>query len=180
MVGQGIWHIAPCLEWAPRGGHCHHGQSRQSQSDGLAPRDQSGRRQALVPAALFTRPQSDRADLRQNQALAAPRSEAFHRGHMAICRRPRLNHPTCRMHQLLRQRRIRFRQSMNRSGLLVSGATPFQQAVDRAGGYDRLTGRFPVGSHGNLRVHTQASRQYRADFRPPRSPPWRGSAPRLL
>jgi transposase len=52
-----------------------------------------------------------------------------------LCRRPRLNHPTCRMHQLLRQRRIRFRQSMNRSGLLVSGMTPFQQAVDGAGGY---------------------------------------------
>ena len=36
-------------------------------------------------------------------------------GHMALRRRSRLNHPTWRMHQLLHQRRIRFRQSMNRS-----------------------------------------------------------------
>ena len=70
---------------------------------------------ALVPAALLTRPQSDRAGLRQDQALDARRAEAHHRGHLATHRQPRRNHRTQRMQQLLRQRRIRFRQNMKRS-----------------------------------------------------------------
>ncbi len=75
----------------------------------------AARRQALVPAALLTRSQSDRAGLCQDQALDAHRPEAHHRRHLALHRRPRHNYPAPRMQQLFRQRRLRFRQIVKRS-----------------------------------------------------------------
>ena len=74
--------------------HRRHGQSRSHKSAAIRQMIRAAGAQALVPAALFTRPQSDRAGLRQDQALDADRPEAHHRGDMAPRRPPRLNHPT--------------------------------------------------------------------------------------
>src|SRR5215469_814296 len=47
----------------------HHGQSRQSQGQGSASPDPQRRRQAVLPAPLLPRSQSDRAGLCQTQTL---------------------------------------------------------------------------------------------------------------
>ena len=47
----------------------------------------SGRRQAVLPAALQPRPQSDRAGLRQAQDAAAQSRRANRRGHLEAHRR---------------------------------------------------------------------------------------------
>jgi hypothetical protein len=82
--------------------HRHHGQPRQPQVGRPPPHDPSGRRNALVSAALFARSQPDRTGLHQGQALDANRPEAHHGGHVAAHRQPHRNHPTQRMQQLLR------------------------------------------------------------------------------
>ena len=88
----------------------HSRQSRQSQVEDDQTNDPNSRRKALVPAAILPRPQSDRASLRQDQTLDAPRSAAHRRGHLATRRRFRRDHPSSRMRQLLRERRLRFNQ----------------------------------------------------------------------
>src|ERR1700722_2621230 len=78
----------------------------------FAPRSR-GQSQALLPASLLARPQSNRAGLRQNEDLAAQGRRPNHRRDLANHRRPaRLLHPD-RMRKLLHKRRIRF--SLTRS-----------------------------------------------------------------
>src|SRR5262249_673937 len=70
------------------------GQSRQSQGQGGAPPDPQRRRQAVLPAALFARSQSDRTGLRQAQNPAAQNRPAYDRDPLARYRRsPRPLHP---------------------------------------------------------------------------------------
>jgi hypothetical protein len=58
-------------------------------SAALPPYDQGRRRKALVLAALFTRSQSHRASLRNDEKLDACRPKAHHRGRLATSRQPR-------------------------------------------------------------------------------------------
>lgn len=69
---------APCLFDGPINGECFRAYVQQVLVPQLQPGDidQSRRRQALVPAAILPRPQSNRTDLRQDQALHALRPEA--------------------------------------------------------------------------------------------------------
>ena len=86
---------APCVFDGPINGECFRAYVEQQLVPALKPgdivimdnlgshksaviraADPRGRRQALVSAALLTRPQSDRAGLRQDQALDARRPEA--------------------------------------------------------------------------------------------------------
>ena len=72
-------------------------------------------RPPLVPAALLTRPQPDRAGLRQDQALDAQRAKAQLRGHMAPSRAPHRHHRAQRVPELHPKRRIWFRLKRIRS-----------------------------------------------------------------
>ena len=83
---------------------------RHSRSD---PRSQS---QAVLPARLLARPQSNRTGLRQNEDFAAQGRRANKRTDLANHRRAaaRLLHPD-RMRKLLHQRRIRFSLTRSRS-----------------------------------------------------------------
>lgn len=67
------------------------------------------------------RPQSDRAGLPRS-SIGCARPEANDRGHMATHRPPRHHHQTRRMRELLRKRRVRFRQKLKRSR--TSSASP--------------------------------------------------------
>ncbi len=74
----------PCRAAArshPQAGRYRHPrQSRQPQVATAAPHDRGSRRQALGSAALFARPQPDRAGLRRDQAPDANRAEATRPG----------------------------------------------------------------------------------------------------
>ena len=104
---------------AAGGRHRHPGQSRQPQGRRRPPPDQGRRRQALVPAALLARPQSDRAGFRQDQALEAHRAKADRREYMSAHRPPRRHDHARQMRKLPRQRRLRFNQNMKRSSRLA-------------------------------------------------------------
>jgi len=61
--------------------------------EALALMRQSGGRAIMAPATLFTRPQSDRTDLRQNQTLDAHGPKTNNRRSMETGRKPRwVNH----------------------------------------------------------------------------------------
>ena len=75
------------------------------------------RRTPLVPAALLTRPQPDRAGLRQDQTLDAQRAEARLRGHLAPPRQPHRHNRVRRTPELHPKRRIWFRLKRIRSSL---------------------------------------------------------------
>jgi DDE superfamily endonuclease len=99
---------APCVFDGPINGECFRAYVEQQLvpvlkpgdiviMDNLGstpPHDQGRRRKALVLAALFTRSQSDRAGLRQDQALDAYRTEAHRRRRLATHRKPRRIHRT--------------------------------------------------------------------------------------
>jgi acetyl-CoA C-acetyltransferase/acetyl-CoA acyltransferase len=89
--------------------------------DNLGSHKSAAIRQAIREAGArlwFLPPYSpDRAGLRQDQALDAPCPEENHRGYLAARRVPRLRDRTGRMQQLLRKRRIRFRQNLKGSSL---------------------------------------------------------------
>src|SRR5882762_9060749 len=72
------------------------------------PPDPRRRRQAVLPAALLTRPQPDRAGLRQAQDPAAQSRRANERGHLETDRRPARPLHTAGMRQLPRQRWLCF------------------------------------------------------------------------
>ena len=69
--------------------HRDHGQSIRQGCPAFHP---EGRSQAPVPAALLPGSQSNRAGLRQDQALDAMRPKAHHRGRLHLYRFPRRNH----------------------------------------------------------------------------------------
>jgi len=74
-------------------------------------------RQAVLPAALLTRPQPDRAGLRQAQDPAAQSRRANERGHLETDRRPARPLHTAGMRQLPRQRWLCFGLKGSRSSL---------------------------------------------------------------
>src|SRR3984957_3074715 len=93
--------------------HRRYGQPRQPQGPRYSRRDPRGQSQALLPASLLARPQSNRAGFRQNEDLAAqgrrPNNRTDLANHRCVAR---LLHPD-RMRKLLQKRRIRF--SLTRS-----------------------------------------------------------------
>ena len=89
-------------------------QSRQPSCAGDTRCDPRRRRQARVPAALLAGLQSDRAGLRQGQALAANGTSALHRRHPRSRGNARRRHQP-RMHQLLQNRWIRFQLNLKGS-----------------------------------------------------------------
>ena len=72
--------LVPTLQ---AGRYRHHRQSRQSQRQSRTPCHPSCRGQAVLPAALQPRSQSDRAGLRQAQDAAAQGRRAHRRSHLA-------------------------------------------------------------------------------------------------
>jgi transposase len=73
----------------PRAGrHCRHGQPRQPQEPGCSHSDPRRQSQALFPARLLARPQSNRASLRQNEDPAAQARRPNNRRDLANHRRP--------------------------------------------------------------------------------------------
>lgn len=135
---------APCVFDGPINGQCFKAHVEQqliptlrpgdivvmdnlgSHKSADTPVDQGCRRKALVSAALFTRPQSNRASLRQDQALHAKSANTHHRRHLAISRLTRPHNRSRRMHQLPPQRWLRFKQNMKCSspeiGIRISGS----------------------------------------------------------
>lgn len=77
--------------------HRHSRQSRKPQVESCQANDPDCWRQALVPAAIFARPQRDRTGILQDQTLDAASSEAHHRGHSAPHRSPHPGHPASRV-----------------------------------------------------------------------------------
>src|SRR5215471_16870211 len=99
------------VETGPRtdpqtGRHRHHRQSRLAQRQGHSPSYPRCRRQALLPAQVLARSQSDRKVLRQAQALAAKGRQAHCRCRLQRHRRHPAPHIPCRMLKLLRSGRI--------------------------------------------------------------------------
>ena len=88
--------------------HRHPRQSRQPQGQGGQTGDPGRWRPIVVPAGLFTRPQPDRAGLRQDQALDAERPKTKHRRHMQPSRTPHRHHRAQREPKLHPKRRIWF------------------------------------------------------------------------
>ena len=106
-------HGTPCVFDGPINGRCFQAWGEQLPVPTLRPGDivildsldspqgKAGptsdprrRRKAVVPAALFARPQPDRADLRQDQALDARCPETHRRRHLAPSRQPHRHHRT--------------------------------------------------------------------------------------
>lgn len=72
--------------------------------------DQSRRRAAVVSAALFAGPQSNRAGFREDKTLDARRTKADQRRDLAAYRHLGRDNPTRRMLRISQKCRIRFRQ----------------------------------------------------------------------
>jgi len=96
----------------------HYRQSRQPPRQGSPPRHPRDRRQALLPAQILTRPQSDRTGLRQAQAPPAQGRRPHRRDHLrrhrpaarCIHRRGMLKLlPKCRIQSNLTSSRFRPR-----------------------------------------------------------------------
>ncbi len=95
--------LAPTLK---PGDLVHHGQSRQSQRRRHPPGDSGGPRQALLPAQIFSRPEPNRAGLRQAQASLAQSRGPNHRNPDRRSRRTARRLHRRRMRKLLHQCRI--------------------------------------------------------------------------